>query len=70
MYLYRFEVLVNTKAVPVVIAAGDDQQAFRLVDVELEKYFLKMPEVDDITLYEKKRIAKGGGYVLHERENL
>ncbi|PTX63241.1 uncharacterized protein DUF3906 [Melghirimyces profundicolus] len=70
MYLYRFEVLLKEEAVPVVVVAGDDDQAFCLVDTELEKTYLKMPEVEDVTLYEKKRIQKGGGFVLRESENL
>ncbi|MFC4075772.1 DUF3906 family protein [Salinithrix halophila] len=70
MYLYRFEVIVKEEVIHVVIAAKDDEEAFRLVDVELEKYFLKMPEVDDTSLYEKKRIGQGGGFVLYEQETV
>ncbi|MDA8354532.1 MAG: DUF3906 family protein [Firmicutes bacterium] len=68
MYLYRFKVAAEGERIPVIIAAGDDQEAFQLVDTELEKYFLRMPDVEDVTLYEKKRIGKGGGYVLYEEE--
>ncbi|MBH0165590.1 DUF3906 family protein [Fictibacillus sp. 7GRE50] len=68
MYLYRFEVILKSEVIPVVIAASTDEQAFQLVDIELEKYFLKQPEVDEISLYEKKRIRTGNGFVLYERE--
>jgi Protein of unknown function (DUF3906) len=70
MYLYRFEVISKSEVVPVVIAASTDEQAFQLVDIELEKYFLKQPEVDEISLYEKKRIRTGNGFVLYDRESI
>lgn len=70
MYLYRFEVVTKSTVIPVVIAALSDEQAFGLVDVELEKYFLKQPEVEEISLYEKKRIRNGNGFVLFEQETL
>ncbi|MQR96246.1 DUF3906 family protein [Fictibacillus phosphorivorans] len=70
MYLYRFEVISKSEVIPVVIAASTDEQAFQLVDIELEKYFLKQPEVDEISLYEKKRIRTGNGFVLYERETI
>ncbi|MDN4072243.1 DUF3906 family protein [Fictibacillus terranigra] len=67
MNLDRFEVATKSEVIDVVIAASDDEQAFHLVDVELEKYFLKVPEVEDITLYEKKKIRDGNGFVIYER---
>jgi hypothetical protein len=70
MYLYRFEVTSNAEVSDVVVAASRDEQAFHLVEVELEKYFLKEPEVDDISLYEKKKIRSGNGFVLYERETI
>ncbi|MDM5316214.1 DUF3906 family protein [Fictibacillus sp. b24] len=70
MYLYRFEVISKSTIIPVVIAASTDEQAFQLVDIELEKYFLKQPDVDEISLYEKKRIRTGNGFVLYERETI
>ena len=38
-----------------IVAAENDQAAFSLVDIELEKFFLKPPEVDEVTLYERSR---------------
>ncbi|MDR7072428.1 DUF3906 family protein [Fictibacillus barbaricus] len=70
MYLYRFEVTSNSEVIDVVVAASRDEQAFQLVEVELEKYFLKEPEVDDISLYEKKKIRTGNAFVLYERETI
>lgn len=54
MYLYRFEVTTQTNTIYLVIAASSDEQAFRLVEVELEKHFLKVPDFIDISLHEKK----------------
>ncbi|MBB3852079.1 hypothetical protein GGR98_001333 [Parageobacillus caldoxylosilyticus] len=65
MFLYRFEVTTKTEVIYVVIAATDDEQAFRLVEVELEKHFLKVPDYTDISLHEKKPIRRGGGFVVY-----
>ncbi|BDG48847.1 MULTISPECIES: DUF3906 family protein [Parageobacillus] len=64
MFLYRFEVTTKTEIIYVVIAANDDEQAFRLVEVELEKHFFKVPDYTDISLHEKKPIRRGGGFVV------
>lgn len=56
MNLYRFEVTIKEELIHVIIAADSDEKAFQLVDIELEKRFLKMPEVDDISLYEKEKL--------------
>jgi hypothetical protein len=63
--LYRFEVTAYDDTIYVVIAAKDDEQAFRLVEVELEKHFLKVPDIIDISLHEKKPIRHGGGFVIY-----
>ncbi|KON69472.1 DUF3906 family protein [Peribacillus butanolivorans] len=70
MNLYRFEVTIKEELIHVIIAADSDEKAFQLVDIELEKRFLKMPEVDDISLYEKRKINNGTGYVLSEFETI
>ncbi|MCF6408149.1 DUF3906 family protein [Pseudalkalibacillus salsuginis] len=70
MDLYRFEVSSNGNVIPVIIAAENDEAAFRLVEVELEKYFLSLPEIDDISLYEKKKIRRGNGFVLYGQETI
>jgi hypothetical protein len=64
VYLYRFEVNLIDQAVPVIIAARDDEHAFRLVEDELEKHFLAVPQSMDIILHEKKRLGSGTGFVL------
>jgi hypothetical protein len=66
MNLYRFEVTTKDGVIYVIIAAKDDEQAFRLVEVELEKHFLKVPDFTDISLHEKKPIRRGGGFVIYD----
>lgn len=68
MDLYRFEVVLANAVVPVIVVAQSEEQAFKLVEVELEKYFLPLPEVIEVSLYEKKKIRKGAGFVIHDQE--
>ncbi|SDW96894.1 Protein of unknown function [Marininema mesophilum] len=70
MQLYRFEAVIEGEVIHIIIAAQDDNEAFRLVDVELEKHYLRMPEIEDLSLYEKRRIQKGGGYVIQGQETM
>lgn len=70
MNLYRFEITIKEKPIHVIIVADSDEKAFELVDIELEKHYLKMPEVDDISLYEKRKIKNGAGFVLSEFETI
>lgn len=68
MNVYRMEVTIIQdmiqKVINVVIAAQDDQSAFRLAEIEVEKTYLKLPEVEEMAILEKKKIGKGGGFVL------
>ncbi|OIK08684.1 DUF3906 family protein [Bacillus sp. MUM 13] len=64
MNLYRFEVTADKEVIHVIIAAENDEAAFEMVDIELEKHYLRLPVIDDISLHEKKKIRKGAGFVL------
>jgi hypothetical protein len=65
MTLYRFEVITEDhQMIPVIIAAENDEQAFELVEVELEKFYLTLPPIQEIVLYEKKKLRNGGGFVI------
>lgn len=70
MSIYRFEVTINNEIFHAVVAAENDEMAFRHVDVEIEKQFLKSADVLDISLYEKKKIQKGAGFVLSKFETI
>ncbi|AFU12084.1 DUF3906 family protein [Bacillus toyonensis] len=66
MDLYRFEAVLANNIVPIVVVAQSEEQAFKLAEIELEKHFLPLPEVKEISLFEKKKIRKGAAFVVHE----
>ncbi|EJQ09083.1 DUF3906 domain-containing protein [Bacillus cereus] len=66
MDLYRFEAVLANSVVPIVVVAQSEEQAFKLAEIELEKHFLPLPEVKEISLFEKKKIRKGAAFVIHE----
>ncbi|MGG5736522.1 MULTISPECIES: DUF3906 family protein [Bacillus cereus group] len=66
MDLYRFEAVLANSIVPIVVVAQSEEQAFKLAEIELEKHFLPLPEVKEISLFEKKKIRKGAAFVVHE----
>ena len=65
MDLYRFEAVLVSDIVPIVVVAQSEEQAFKLAEIELEKHFLPLPEVKRF-LCLKKKIRKGGAFVIHE----
>ncbi|MGE0994866.1 DUF3906 family protein, partial [Bacillus sp. GMa5/2] len=64
MDLYRFEAVLVSDIVPIVVVAQSEEQAFKLAEIELEKHFLPLPEVKEISLFEKKKIRKGAAFVI------
>ncbi|MDH4421179.1 DUF3906 domain-containing protein [Bacillus sp. AFS054943] len=66
MDLYRFEAVLANNIVPIVVVAQSEEQAFKLAEIELEKYFLPLPEIKEISLFEKKKIRKSAAFVIHE----
>ncbi len=60
MKLYHFTVLVDNKELPVIVAAENDEQAFKRAEIEVEKSFLKFPEIKEVVLLERKKITSGG----------
>ena len=67
-YLYRFDVALEAKEIVSVIFAENDEKAFQHLDVELEKFYLKEPQVKEIILREKKRLGKSSGFILDSEE--
>jgi hypothetical protein len=65
--LYRFEVTTTTQLIYVVVAAHNDEQAFQLAENELDKQLIPARELIDISLYEKKKIQRGGGFVVYAK---
>ncbi|MGE7882420.1 DUF3906 family protein [Bacillus sp. NPDC094077] len=66
MDLYRFEAVLANNIVPIVVVAQSEEQAFKLAEIELEKHFLPLPEVKEISLFEKKKVRKSAAFVIHE----
>lgn len=70
MDLYRFEAVLVNSVVPIVVVAQSEEQAFKLAEIELEKYFLPLPEVKELSLYEKRRFEKGRHLLFMSREHV
>lgn len=66
MDLYRFEAVLESSIVPIVVVAESEEKAFKMAEIELEKHFLPLPEVKEIALFEKKKIRKSAAFVIHE----
>ena len=59
MDLYRFEAVLVNSIVPIVVVAQSEEQAFKLAEIELER-FLPLPEVKEISLFEKEDSKRWG----------
>jgi hypothetical protein len=70
MNLYRFEVTIDTGVIHVIVAAENEEMAFKQADIEIERHFVKIPEVVDMTLYEKRVIKQAAGFVLSRNETI
>ncbi|RXJ04082.1 DUF3906 family protein [Anaerobacillus alkaliphilus] len=66
MNLYHFKVLITEfNEITVVVAAENDEQAFKRAEIEVEASFLKLPEIKEIVLTERKKISnKGTAFVV------
>lgn len=64
MYLYRLEVECDLGKLVVITAAEDEEKAFQAVDEHVERHFLAMPDIREVSLLEKKRISPGAAYVI------
>ncbi|MCM3760412.1 DUF3906 family protein [Alkalihalobacillus oceani] len=63
-YLYKFEVDLADKSVTVIVAADSEEAAFTAAEQEVEKCFLKLPEIGEITLLEKKPLRKTAAFMV------
>ncbi len=66
MNLYHFKVLLSEQnEITVVVAAENDEEAFKRAEIEVEASFLKLPEIKEIVLTERKKISnKGTAFVV------
>lgn len=63
MYLYRFQVRLLDKIVTVIVVAKNEEKAFATAEIEVEKHYLQLPQIEEIILVEKKPIHASGGFV-------
>ncbi len=47
MKLYRLEAVADGTEVVLVIVANTEEEAFHFADIELEKHFLNVPQVEE-----------------------
>lgn len=64
MFVYKVEVSLSDGNVSVIVLAETDEAAFGYVESHLVRHFVRMPEVREIAIVEKKRAEKGSGYVI------
>lgn len=65
MNLYYFKVLIDQEEITVIVVAESDDQAFKRAEIEVEASFLKLPEIKEIVLLERKKVTnKGTAFVV------
>ncbi|OLO42785.1 hypothetical protein BTR23_01940 [Alkalihalophilus pseudofirmus] len=64
MYLFRFEVTLEDTVVTVIVAAKEEEAAFNLAEIEVEKEYLKLPKIKEVVLVEKKPVRTGTGFMV------
>ncbi|MCE7791141.1 DUF3906 family protein [Salipaludibacillus sp. CUR1] len=65
MILYRFEARINQEEdVSIVVAADNETDAFDAAEIELEKYYLKTPLIEELSLIETRKISRKTGFVI------
>jgi len=66
MNIYRIMVVTDQGQAHVIVVASNDEAAFRIAQIEVEKHYIKLPVIKDLVMYERKKIGNGGGYVIDE----
>ncbi|WP_026674971.1 DUF3906 family protein [Alkalihalobacterium bogoriense] len=64
MYLFKMEVVLDIGNVVVIVSAKDDESAFSLAEIEIEQHYLKLPDIKELSIVEKKPVRKGTGFVI------
>lgn len=64
MILFRFEAVLEDRTVYVVVASETEEKAFQLAEREIERNYLKLPIINELSLVEKKAIGNGTGFVV------
>jgi hypothetical protein len=64
--LYRFEALINSSEnVSIIVVASDELSAFEAAELELEKTYLKLPIIEELSLIDTRAIRKKAGFVIN-----
>jgi c-di-GMP-binding flagellar brake protein YcgR len=64
--LYRFEALINSSEnVSIIVVASDELSAFETAELELEKNYLKLPVIEELSLIDTRTIRKKAGFVIN-----
>ncbi|MDP5274532.1 DUF3906 family protein [Chengkuizengella axinellae] len=64
MFLYKLEIQLKDQIIYLVVIAESDEKAFDYAESSVAVHFVKMPEVLESCIVEKKRLTKGSGYVI------
>lgn len=64
MFLYKLEIQLSDRKAVLVVLADSDESAFGYAEGHLVRHFVKLPEVRELVIVEKKRVEKGSGYVV------
>lgn len=68
MFLYKIEIELLDQLVYFIVLAETDEKAFGYAESQLQRHFVKTPEIRQASIVEKKRAEKGSGYVLETRQ--
>ncbi|CAM2959915.1 DUF3906 domain-containing protein [Paenibacillus sediminis] len=69
MLLYRIEVDTDKGFLTLIVAAETDEQAFSSVEEHVERHFLSVPQLKEISIVEKKRLNPGSGYLIETKNS-
>ncbi|WP_199622091.1 DUF3906 family protein [Paenibacillus alkalitolerans] len=64
MYLYKIEMESDRGECVAIVLAEDDEKAFAAAEEHLQRHYVAMPAIRSSTIVEKKRSAKGAGYII------
>lgn len=64
MFLYKLEIQLESQLVYLIVLADSDAKAFEYVEGHMARQYLKVPEIKELSIIEKKRVEKGSGYLI------
>ncbi|WP_424766766.1 DUF3906 family protein [Paenibacillus sp. sgz302251] len=64
MFLYKIEIELIDRMTYLVLLADTDEKAMNVVESQIQRHYIKMPEIRSIALVEKKRVENGNGYII------